>query len=148
MRNIGPAWGEAGAPTIVRTSVTRPAAGARSEIGAEGFGAPAGPPGSCGGGLKRAGSWPSVTRSPSRTKRSVTLEPSWSAPTTASRRGTRCPGHAHLIGEAAIGRFGHHHQRFARLFRLDRARAMVEPIVDPDQHSKQHHAACGLQILG
>ncbi len=33
MRNIGPACGEAGAPTMVRTSVTRPGAGARSEIG-------------------------------------------------------------------------------------------------------------------
>ena len=31
IRNIGPACGEAGAPTMVLTSVTRPAAGARSE---------------------------------------------------------------------------------------------------------------------
>ena len=31
MRNIGPACGEAGAPTAVLTSVTRPAAGARNE---------------------------------------------------------------------------------------------------------------------
>ena len=34
IRNIGPACGEAGAPTMVLTWVTRPAAGARSEIGA------------------------------------------------------------------------------------------------------------------
>jgi hypothetical protein len=33
MRNIGPACGEAGAPTAVLTSVIRPAAGALSEIG-------------------------------------------------------------------------------------------------------------------
>src|SRR5258705_7845340 len=34
IRNIGPACGEAGAPTMVLTSVIRPAAGARSEVGA------------------------------------------------------------------------------------------------------------------
>src|SRR6185312_9247570 len=54
MRNIGPAWGEAGAPTAVLTSVTRPAAGARSEIG------PCRPPGApgccCGGAVRRASS--------------------------------------------------------------------------------------------
>ncbi len=33
MRNIGPACGEAGAPAAVLTSVTRPAAGARSVVG-------------------------------------------------------------------------------------------------------------------
>ena len=34
IRNIGPAWGEAGAPTMVLTWVTSPGAGARSETGA------------------------------------------------------------------------------------------------------------------
>ena len=34
IRNIGPACGEAGAPAMVLTSVTRPAAGARNEVGA------------------------------------------------------------------------------------------------------------------
>ena len=54
IRNIGPACGEAGAPTMVLTSVTRPAAGARSEVGADL------PPllaaGCCGGGVSRASS--------------------------------------------------------------------------------------------
>src|SRR6267378_187268 len=88
IRNIGPACGEAGAPTMVLTSVTRPAAGARNDVGADR--APA-PPGCAGGGVSRASSWLSVTISPSRTKRSETLEPSWSTPTTASRRGTTNP---------------------------------------------------------
>src|SRR5258708_11040411 len=34
IRNIGPACGEAGAPAMVLTSVTRPGAGARNEVGA------------------------------------------------------------------------------------------------------------------
>src|SRR6266404_2403520 len=85
MRNIGPACGDAGAPAMVLTWVTRPAAGARNEVDA-GL-APEGP----GGGVSRASSWFSVTISPSCTRRSETLEPSWSAPTTASRRGTIKP---------------------------------------------------------
>jgi hypothetical protein len=53
MRNIGPACGEAGAPTTVRTSVTSPAAGARNEIAAVDAGlAPL--PGGAGGGVSRA----------------------------------------------------------------------------------------------
>ena len=52
MRNIGPACGEAGAPTMVLTSVTRPAAGARSETGADDDL----PPGCAGGGVSRASS--------------------------------------------------------------------------------------------
>src|ERR1700736_3591474 len=88
IRNIGPACGEAGAPTTVLTSVSRPAAGARNDTGVvDRLDAP----GCAGGGVKRASSWLSVTISPSRTKRSVTLDPSWSAPTTASRRGTTNP---------------------------------------------------------
>ena len=55
MRNIGPACGEAGAPTMVRTSVTRPGAGAFSEIGPCGPGR-CGWPGICGGGVRRASS--------------------------------------------------------------------------------------------
>src|SRR3954470_22350555 len=90
MRNIGPACGEAGAPTMVRTSVTRPGAGALSETGPCGPGR-CGWPGICGGAVRRASSWLSVTMVPSVTKRSVTLDPSWSATTTASRRGTKKP---------------------------------------------------------
>src|SRR5258705_231661 len=48
-------------------------------------------PGCCGGALSRASSWLSVTMSPSRTNKSVTFDPSWSAPTTASRFGTTKP---------------------------------------------------------
>jgi hypothetical protein len=88
MRNIGPACGEAGAPTAVLTSVTRPAAGARSVTGP---GLPAGAPGICGGAVRRASSWFSVTVSPSLTRTSVTREPSWSTPIWASRRGTMKP---------------------------------------------------------
>src|SRR5258708_36462161 len=33
IRNIGPACGEAGAPAMVLTSVTRPGAGARNDVG-------------------------------------------------------------------------------------------------------------------
>src|ERR1700675_1598107 len=47
IRNIGPACGEAGAPTMVLTSVTSPAAGARSEVGAA--------PRPAGGGARRLG---------------------------------------------------------------------------------------------
>src|SRR5579863_3814823 len=54
MRNIGPAWGEAGAPTMVLTCVRSPAAGARSETGALERAAP--PPGWAGGGVSRASS--------------------------------------------------------------------------------------------
>src|SRR4051812_8975293 len=85
IRNIGPACGEAGAPEAVLTAVTRPAAGARSEIAA----ACRAPGAGCG--VSRASSWLSATRSPSRTSTSATLNPSCSTPATASRRGTTKP---------------------------------------------------------
>ena len=80
--NIGPATGEAGAPAIVLTDMTRPAAGARR---LEARPAPAT------SGTSLASSWFSVTLSPSRTNSSDTFEPSPSTPATASRRGTMKP---------------------------------------------------------
>src|SRR5713226_2496665 len=53
MRNIGPACGEAGAPTTVLTSVTRPAAGARNDTGPD-FAALLGAPGCEAGAVNRA----------------------------------------------------------------------------------------------
>src|SRR6267142_2364183 len=47
--------GEAGAPIMVLTSVTSPAAGARNDVGAD-RAPPAGAPGCCGGGVSRASS--------------------------------------------------------------------------------------------
>ena len=127
IRNIGPACGEAGAPTMVLTSVTRPAAGARSDIGAGGRRA-----GLRGGGVSRASSWLSVTVSPSRTRRSVTLKSFLIDPDHRLAARHDESGYPHHVGEAGVGGFRDDRPARCRVSLRLRTRTMLEP-VPPDR---------------
>ena len=104
IRNIGPACGEAGAPTVVRIWVTRPAAGARRTD----------PDFAAGRGRQPGQFLIRATLSPSRTSTSVTCEPSKVGADHRFLARDNEAGHTNHVGKAGIGRAGDRHEGTSR----------------------------------
>src|ERR1700704_1357782 len=148
IRNIGPACGEAGAPAAVLTSVTRPAAGARSDVGP---GRPAGAPRRRRR-LRRLcqprqflifGDGVAFADQQVGDPRSLLIDADLRF--TARHDEAGDPDH---VGEAGIARFGHDHQRLARRFLFFRVGAVLEPVIADAEHSKESHSKRRFEIFG
>ena len=146
IRNIGPACGEAGAPTTVLTSVTRPAAGARSEIG----------PGRAAAGAPRllrrrgqprqfliVGDDVAFADEEIGDLRSLLVD----ADRGLAARHDKA-GDPHHVGEAGIGGFGDDDQRLARRFLFFRMGAVLEPVIAAAQNGKERHSERRFEVFG
>ena len=105
-------------------------------------------PGCGGGGVSRASSWLSVTMSPSRTSRSVTLEPSWSTPTTASRRGTINPVTRTRSEKQALVDFATMTSALLGVSFSSACGAVLEPVIAAPKNRDGDHRQRRLEIFG